>query len=353
MSRVNASTNVGTWKEARSEPNNFRKSFSPSTFWAQKVIRFSRMKAIAKPSPTRENRKSRPRRNTKSPRRQRAEREDSTEEPNEYGARKVHDSGSDTSEPLTDTLEASVIFEQPTELHHEELQGMLRCYGRRSGTLARLLIEHSQVSTLVLLEEFPIAVISCLPYGRFRDALPRTEFPLEDTAWMVCGTLCLNFPLALLPHMWRTAVRDQVAACSLDKTPQETLIFQRKARRHVLVGFAERRPKEDWTQCHRHRSKRKSRAPGSRTKVASSSRAPWGTHQNNPFDREWFFPCIADQMVYQSALETQFLSPETGMMTASERTPVAMLIDTEKLLQVCDDLELQTQGQIQQQHVLR
>jgi hypothetical protein len=58
-------------------------------------------------------------------------------------------------------------------------------------------------------------------------------------------------------------------------------------------------------------------------------------------------------MVYQSALETQFLSPETGMMTASERTPVAMLIDTEKLLQVCDDLELQTQGQIQQQHVLR
>lgn len=258
----------------------------------------------------------------------------------------------DATNDTIDVLQAAVTFEPLTDVHREEASAMLRLYGRHANALTQLMIKHKRVSTLVLLEEFPIAVISCLPYASCRDLLPRTGFPLEDTAWLISGTLCMNFPVALLPWMWRIAIQDQATACSAGNAQEGGPLFERIARRYVHIGFAEKRPgQEDYPD---QRRRRKSGDPSTyRGTSPSSSQPRQRAHCNGRLGNQWFFPSLADHLLYQNATETEFLSPETVFTTNGELAPVAMLIDADRLLEVCNRLELETPGQVQQRSASR
>jgi hypothetical protein len=275
-------------------------------------------------------------------RRYRWHREDALTKTRNVRRRQSKASADDAEDELVDHLTVAVSFESLTGTYQEEVSRMLRWYGRSAQALAQVLIQHPEVSTVVMIEGFPLAVIACIPYATYADILPRTRFPQTETAWLVWGTLCLNFPIALLPQLWRVVHDDQANACATAGSQAGDPLFKRAASRFVHIGFAERRASDvsSAAQSPQGASRMTTHAPRQlRIKQRRSNREA---------AMEWSFPSVADQMLYENASDAVCLSLDSGFHVHEELVPIAMLIDAEDLLRVGRQLEQHSPHQVKE-----
>ncbi|KAK4534589.1 hypothetical protein CDCA_CDCA02G0614 [Cyanidium caldarium] len=217
-----------------------------------------------------------------------------------------------SSQSRGSTVHTSVAFRDPAADIQPQVSALLDAYGPHAEALAAAVCRQTRVGTVVLLDEAPLGVLSCLSYAAHAQVLPATPFEPTGTGWIVFGTPLLNFPAALFPWLLQ-ALFDELQWAVEDDTRDAPANSPFAFTRYVHVGRAHvGRPDSERRRGVRQR------------KQAKRQQTPRTTPG-------YTFASILDDAFYQHAIATHVLRLERTAVAPRGQVWLAMFVEARSI----------------------